>query len=639
MWLVASFCLVLGSASAQVAQPAPTTPVETAELPIVRTDAQQVELFANGLFGGLIETRNLPGAVFVVVKDESVIFARGYGYADVETKRPIDPEKTLFRVASVSKLITATAAMEMVEDKKLRLDANVNDYLDTFKIPDTYPQPVTLHHLMTHTGGFDDLFRGTSAWPDGPDIPLGEFLAQSMPPRVMPPGEVINYSNMSWALTGYLVERASGRKFNEYVQQRIFEPLGMTHSRFGVSNPPPEDMATPYRDGGPTGLEKVGFDRDYMGPAAEFVTSGTDIARFMIAHLNKGIYEGRVILHPDTLELMHQQHFSNGPGLDGWAYGFWERRRNGWRFIGHDGSWRGFGSLLVLAPEARMGFFVSINKDYDPVSFRALTQSIADHLFPPREGVNVTPVVSADSPSPSADEISGTYISVRRVRSDFMKIAQLLSEVQISKVDDKRLRISGGDRPRDYIYVGNGLWNEDGLGQRRLSVIGRDGNAVTRVAFDQGAVDRALWYETGGFNNALAALAFIIALPSLIAWGLAGPARLRFAGAKSLTPLPLRLLIVAVSALIVAFFLIFVITMAIAYPMDVIVETPLSVRIAAWIPFLLLLLIGPLAYFVWRAFQSEGAGRILPILALLPLLAVLITLWFAWFWNIHAFAV
>jgi hypothetical protein len=362
----------------------------------------------------------------------------------------------------------------------------------------------------------------------------------------------------------------------------------------------------------------------------------------MLAHLNKGIYQGRVILHPDTLATMHQQHFSNGPGLDGWAYGFWERKRNGWRFIGHDGSWRGFGSLLVLAPEARMGFFVSVNKDYDPIFFRALMQSIADQLFPPLEGTNVQPVVSAETPSPSAEQIAGTYISVRRVRSDFMKVAQLITEVQISRVDDKRLRITGAgaDRPRDYIYTGNGLWTEDGLGQRRLSVVGSESDSVTRVAIDQAALDRAAWYESGTFNNVLAALAFVIALPSLIAWGVAGPLRLKLSGATtSPTSLPLRLLIVAASALVVLFFLVFVIAMTTSYPMDVIVETPLSVRVTAWIPLVLVLLVPPLAYFCWRAVQSEGAGRTYRLLALLPLLAVLITLWFAFFWNVHAFAV
>jgi hypothetical protein len=265
-------------------------------------------------------------------------------------------------------------------------------------------------------------------------------------------------------------------------------------------------------------------------------------------------------------------------------------------------------------------------------------QSISDNLFPPLEGVTVQPVMSAEAPSPSAEEIAGSYISVRRVRSDFMKVAQLLTEVQIARVDDKRLRIAGGERPREYIYTGNGLWTEDGLGQSRLSVLSRNGDAVARVAVNQAALDRAAWYETGAFNNFIAAVAFIIAFPSLIAWGLVGPLRMKVFGTTSMTTLPLRLLIVAGSALIVVFFLTFIIAMSTAYPMDVIVETPVSVRIAAWIPFLLALLLVPLGYCSLRVVQSAGAWQ-LKVLALLPLVAVLITLWFAWFWNIHAFAV
>lgn len=634
--LIAALVLSCSPALAEpVALPAPTTPVQSAQLPIVYSDAQKIQLFADGLFGGLIEARQIPGAVFVVVKDQSVIFARGYGYANVAAKTPIDPERTLFRVASVSKLVTATAAMQMVESGKLRLDANVNDYLD-FKLPDTFAQPVTLHNLMTHTGGFDDLFLGTSDWPAGPEIPLGTFLANKMPPRVMPPGQVINYSNMGWTLTGYLVERASGKPFAAYVHERIFEPLGMTHSRFGVPNPAPAEMATPYRSGGPTGLVDVGFDRDHMVPAAELVTSGTDMGRFMLAHLNQGIHEGRVILHPDTSAQMQAQHFVNGAGLDGWAYGFWERNRNGWRAIGHDGSWRGFGSMLMIVPEAKMGFFVSVNKDYDPILFRALVQNLFDQLFPPREGWAV-PAPSAETPSPTAEQIAGTYISVRRVRSDYMKVGQLLSEIHVSAVEPGRLRASG-ERPRDFVYTGGGFWREDYNGQRTFSVIAKDGDAVTSIAVDQAAFERAAWFETLGFTSVLIFLVIAVSLVALIAWGVYGPLRIWLGKAVSHTPLPLRLLVVGASLLIVVYFAIVSITLSTAYPMDLIVQTPMAVVIGLWIPFVLLFLMLPLAWYSVEGSVNGRTGQPWRAMTLLPVLALAATLWFAWFWNIHAFA-
>ena len=157
-----------------------------------------------------------------------MLFTRGYGKADVKNDEPVVADETLFRIASTSKLFTATAVMQLVEQGKVDLDTDVNDYLKDVKVPDTYPgRPVTLRGLLTHTAGFEEHFTGSEARTAAEVVPLGKYLAEDMPARVRPPGEITSYSNYGMALAGHVVEEVSGESFDRYVKENIFNPLGM----------------------------------------------------------------------------------------------------------------------------------------------------------------------------------------------------------------------------------------------------------------------------------------------------------------------------------------------------------------------------------------------------------------------------
>jgi CubicO group peptidase (beta-lactamase class C family) len=148
--------------------------------------------------------------VVVVVKDDGILFARGYGYADVENKRPMTADATLVRPGSISKLFTGIAVMQLVEQGKLDLDRDVNDYLD-FHIPTPDGGvPVTLRRLMTHRAGFEEHVKGLFSADRVPE-PLGRWVTRSLPRRLFPGGDVPAYSNYGLALAGYIVERAAGR--------------------------------------------------------------------------------------------------------------------------------------------------------------------------------------------------------------------------------------------------------------------------------------------------------------------------------------------------------------------------------------------------------------------------------------------
>ena len=200
-------------------------------------DPAELEAFLDKELGKEMEKHHIAGAAVSVVKDGKLFFAKGYGSADLENGIPVDPEQTGFRIGSVGKLLTWTAVMQLAEQGKLDLDADINTYLD-FRIPDTYPQPITLKDLMTHTAGFEDLYYERLASESNNLLPPREWLVSNMLARVRPPGDIAAYSSYGTALAGYIVARVSGEPYDQYIQEHILNPLGMVHTTAQPSMPP-----------------------------------------------------------------------------------------------------------------------------------------------------------------------------------------------------------------------------------------------------------------------------------------------------------------------------------------------------------------------------------------------------------------
>jgi CubicO group peptidase (beta-lactamase class C family) len=162
--MLSAVLLVVGSepgVAQRPEKPGPTLPTEragpTGPAPVAaRLTRADVEAWLDGLMPYALQRGGIPGAVVVVVKDGSVLFQKGYGYAEVKHRVPVDPERTLFRPGSISKLFTWTAVLQLVEQGKLDLDADINRYLD-FRIPPAFGKPITLRDCMTHTPGFEEV--------------------------------------------------------------------------------------------------------------------------------------------------------------------------------------------------------------------------------------------------------------------------------------------------------------------------------------------------------------------------------------------------------------------------------------------------------------------------------------------------
>src|SRR2546423_13336768 len=245
--LAVANAIAIGVTGAQGPAPSPLMSAPSpppAEVPMITpqpSPAPQLtkadfETFLDALIPSQLRNRNIAGAVVSVVKDGQVLFQKGYGYADVEGKKPVLPDQTLFRPGSISKLFTAIAVMQLVEQGKLDLDRDVNEYID-FAIPKTYPEPVTLRRLLTHTAGFEEVLKNLFVASQQQMKPLHDYLVAALPARIFPPGKVAAYSNYGLTVAGYIVERVSGEKFESYIDNHILKPLKMQSSTF--AQPPP----------------------------------------------------------------------------------------------------------------------------------------------------------------------------------------------------------------------------------------------------------------------------------------------------------------------------------------------------------------------------------------------------------------
>jgi CubicO group peptidase (beta-lactamase class C family) len=474
------------AAAAPAAAPvaaAPAAPVSGAARTLDRAD---VEAWLDGFMPYAIRRGNIAGAVVTVVKDGEVLVAKGYGYADVEAKKPVDPATTMFRPGSVSKLLTWTAVMQQVERGKLDLDTDVNKYLD-FKIPERPDGPITLRHIMTHTPGFEEQIK--SLITDDPSllVPLGTYARNSTPTRIYKAGTTPAYSNYATALAGYLVERTSGMSFDDYLDANIFRPLGMAHSTFRQPLPAQfeADMAKGYK----VATEKAKpFEIVVPAPAGSLSASGVDMAHFMIAHLQNGEFGGNRILSEATARMMHETATTMIPPLNRMMLGFYEQNYNGHRVISHGGDTSFMHSYLHLFLDDNVGLYVSVNsagKEGAAGAVRsALFEQFADRYFPAAPGPAEPTLQTA---AEHARLVAGQYEVSRRPDRSFMSLLNLLGALKVTANDDgtitaSMLRGLNGE-PKRFREVEPFVWRDTASNWRAAAKI--ENGRVLRLSEDE----------------------------------------------------------------------------------------------------------------------------------------------------------
>lgn len=504
--------------------------------------AEDIGAFLDGIVPMQLQREDIAGAVVVIVRDGSVIFSKGYGYADVTAKAPVSPTSTLFRPGSISKTFTWTAVMQLVEQGKIDLDADINNYLD-FQIPHHFGRPVTMRNLMTHTAGFEEVIKDLMVTRPDELPPLAGFVIAHRPHQIFSPGTIPAYSNYGADLAGYIVQRVSGLPFEEYVQNNIFRPLGISHGTY--VQPLPDSLKAMMSNGYAVASEDPKpFELVPPAPAPDGSLSitGADMAPFMIAHLHDGKYGDTRILQQQTAEMMHARQFGMDPAINGMALGFYEESRNGLRIIGHGGDLNYFHSDMHLIPEKDLGFFVSYNSaGKGEMDVRtALWQQFLDRYFP--IAVPAAPEVA----NTEIDSLTGKYLSSRRAQTTIVRsLWWVLAETSVSQNADGTIEVDSmkdlSGHPKRWRYLGKMQFRE--VGGQQILIFKRDASGHLEM-FAEDPIEifqRVSWTENKTFLTlALGFLVAVFAL-TLVFWPIAALIRRHYRRPLALSPVVRRI--------------------------------------------------------------------------------------------------
>jgi CubicO group peptidase (beta-lactamase class C family) len=532
--LAAALLTLTASAQSQAGAPDSTAVALTAE---------DVSAWLDGYLPYALHKGDIAGAVVAVVKDGRILTERGYGFSDVAKRTPVDPKLTLFRPGSVSKLFTWTAVMQLVEQGKIDLDADVNQYLD-FKIPPREGKPVTMRNLMQHVAGFEEQAKNIlSADPKAPGFEA--LLKQWTPERVFAPGSTPAYSNYGASLAGYIVQRQSGEPFAEYIEKHIFAPLDMQHSSFRQPLPaalePLMSKGYTLASDEPSAFEIVG-----PAPAGSLSSPAEDMAHFMIAHLQNGEYNGNRILRAETAEMMHNSPLTFLPPLNRMELGFFETNINGREVIAHLGDTQNFHTSLHLFLKEGVGFYVSFNslgKEGAAGGLRgALFDDFADRYLP---GDEKDARADEHSSSHDAAMLKGNWVNSRGSQSNFIAALGLVGQTKVG-VDKKGelvlpfLGLNG--KPRHWVETAPFVWRDSGSHERLAAKV--EGGKVVRFSIDGISpfmvFDRAPWYQDAAWLLPLLCAALAALLLTALSWPIAAIVRRRYGATLALDPKSLR---------------------------------------------------------------------------------------------------
>jgi CubicO group peptidase (beta-lactamase class C family) len=302
-----------------------------------------------------LQETNAPGACIAIVRGDQVIYAKGFGVSNVETNASVTPDM-IFRLGSTTKMFTAAALIQLAEQGKLKLDEPIGKYAKGLS-----PKIATLtaNQLLSHMSGLKDT---ATMFGQHDDQALGEtvralrddfFFAE--------PGKVYSYSNPGYWLAGYLIEAVSGKAYADQLNEGLFKPLGMQRTTFRPTLAMTYPLAQGH-EGVPPKIIRPAADNAGNWPAGSMFSSASDLSRFVIAFMNGGQLEGKQVLSPSLIATLSRPHAKIPGAPDNYGYGLALNTLRGVKFVQHGGSRSGYGSMIRMAPEQRVGIIVMVNK-------------------------------------------------------------------------------------------------------------------------------------------------------------------------------------------------------------------------------------------------------------------------------------
>ncbi|MDV5067468.1 serine hydrolase [Bacillus sp. W1] len=439
----------------------------------ITLNPKDVEVFTNKVIPEKMKKENAAGVALVVVKDNQILFQKGFGFSDKEKNTPIDPKKTVFRLASISKVFTASAVMQLVEQGKIDLNKDIVNYMGGLKYQNNMGEPVTMEHLLTHTTGFDyvDPRPEDIHYQENDYTMLKDYVEDNMPTVVRKPGDTYTYDNFASMLQGYIVQNLTNTPFYKYMAKNIFYPLEMHNSSFVMTNFIKEKLATGYDAKG----NVIPFyqTRPTDMPQGSMFSTGSDVANFMIAQLNDGKFKNNQILQKETVEDMQKTKFALHPKYPNMTYGFEffsPQSHNGQYVFGKGGNIPGFSSLMWLIPEHKIGVFVVTNKDSSALPVEVFDDFL-DQYFPDK--------TKPEYLKPNEEELKkfeGVYRDLR--------LKNLMSHVNIS---EGKLYVSDKAYGKQELKQIDPLLFEDEKGNYMAFKLHKDGTVKEMIHWNSGS--------------------------------------------------------------------------------------------------------------------------------------------------------
>lgn len=423
-----------------------------------KLNGKNLKVFFNTEIPILMEKYNIVGYTMGFGIDNKII-TKGYGFSDLEGMIPVDPNNTLFRAGSISKLFTWTAVMQLVEQGEIDLNTDINNYLGDLQIPKTYPEPITMLHLMSHSAGFEDILIGVITKDWNQKESLYESLTKQIPKRIRPPDTEVSYSNYGAMLAGYIVEQVSGVSFEEYIEQKIFKPLGMDRTTF--RQPVPDHLINQLSRGysySPNGHQKMDFEIVQGAPAGSISITAKDMIKFFNAHLGISNQESHSILNPEIMEKMHNLHYQQDPRSSGFAHGFFYSEHKNFTTLTHDGDTIYFHSYGGFIPEYNFSFFFSNNTSTGKAANMELQSKFYSTFFPEPAGSELSKNYISTS---NLEKYKGTYLVNRHSESDFSKLMKLGMTISVKHLSEGVLEITDFTRSTNsYVEIDKNIFQE-----------------------------------------------------------------------------------------------------------------------------------------------------------------------------------
>lgn len=358
--------------------------------------------------------RGQPGLSIAVVHDQEVVWARGFGFADVAQETTATPQ-TIYRIASISKLFTATAILQLRDAGHLQLDDPIAHHLPWFKVQSDYADapPITIRHLLTHTSGLPRE-ADFPYWSDS-NFPTSDQMRAALPNQqaALPTATAWKYSNLAVALAGEIVDARSGQGWADYVTTHILHPLDMASTFAHTIDAEHPNLAVGYSRRLPNETRQVSPFTDCQGiaPAANMATTVMDLARFAMLQFRDGPSDGAQILRGATLREMQRVHWLEPDWTGGWGLGFRITRKKDKTLIGHGGAVMGYRTGVTICPADKVAIIVLTNADDGNP---ALYEEKAFTWVAPALVTATTPLASRPEPDPSWAQYVGKYRSAWR---------------------------------------------------------------------------------------------------------------------------------------------------------------------------------------------------------------------------------